>query len=111
MKAPVRAICTRPVAMGLALAGITPVEAETGEEAAAAIDELVELPAAGGVIFIERALLDQLPPATMRRIRRAGAPILIPFPGPALGAAREKGAEDEILEILRQAVGYRLRLR
>lgn len=111
MKAPVRAICSRPVALGLALAGVTPLEAETGDEAAAAIDELAELPAAGGVIFIERRLLDALPPATVRRLRKAGMPILVPFPGPAIGGEAERGAEDEILDILRQAVGYRLRLR
>lgn len=111
MKAPVRAICTRPVALGLALAGITPIEAETGDQAAEALEELATLPAAGGVILIERSLLDALPAATVRRMRRAGVPILVPFPGPAIGAEGERAAEDEILEILRQAVGYRLRLR
>ncbi len=111
MKAPVRAVCTRPVALGLGLAGLAPIEAATGEEAGAALDALADRPAAGGVIFVERQLYDALPAATVRRIRKTGAPIVVPFPGPALGAEPARAPEDEILDILRQAVGYRLRLR
>lgn len=111
MNVPIRAICTRPVALGLGLAGLQPTEVADGDEAAEALEQLADAPAAGGVIFIERTLLDQLPAALERRIRRSGTPILVPFPGPALGRESARAPEDEILEILRRAVGYRLRLR
>ena len=112
MKAPIHAICRHEVALGLALAGLAPIEAATGAEAAAAIARLAPEPAHGGVVLIEQALHDALPPATRRALRRAGEPILMPFPGP-VAAALVGGAapEDELMEILRRAVGYRLRLR
>jgi vacuolar-type H+-ATPase subunit F/Vma7 len=110
MKAQVRAICRREAALGLALAGLTPIEAATGADAAAALAGLARTPAKGGVVLIEAALNDALPAALRRQVRKDGAPILVPFPGPAPllpGAA----PEQELLEILRRAIGYRVRLR
>ncbi len=109
MRARLRAICTHETALGLALSGIAPIEAATGEQAAAALDALATTSASGGVIFIEQALYDALPAAKRRQIRRDGTPILMPFPGPSI--ARGIAPEQELLEVLRRAVGYRMRLR
>lgn len=111
MRAPVRAICRPDVAVGLGLAGLPVIEADDGAAAAAAIDELAASPASGGVLLVEQALYDALPAPLLRRVRRDGAPIVVPFPSPSLAGERRRPAEEEILEILRQAVGYRLRLR
>ncbi|MCE9579615.1 MAG: hypothetical protein K8W52_41225 [Deltaproteobacteria bacterium] len=111
MKAPIHAICRREVALGLALAGIAPIEAATGAEAATAIAGLAHEPAHGGIVLIEQALHDALPLSTRRALRRAGEPILMPFPGPAADLAAGPAPEDELMEILRRAVGYRMRLR
>lgn len=81
-----------------------------GAAAAAAVTRLARRADHGGVILIERALYDALPAPLRRQLRRDGTPILMPFPGPALGAAGP-APEEELLEILRQSVGYRLRLR
>lgn len=110
MKARVRVICRRETALGIALAGIAPIEAATGADAAAALATLVHEPAHGGIVLVESALYDALPPATLRQIRKDGAPILQPFPGPAPLAAGA-APEQELLEVLRRAVGYRVRLR
>jgi vacuolar-type H+-ATPase subunit F/Vma7 len=110
VKAPVRAICRRESALGIALAGLAPIEAATGAEAAAALAGLARTPARGGVVLVEATLHDALPPAVRRQIRRDGAPILVPFPGPAPlppGVA----PEQELLEVLRRAIGYRVRLK
>jgi vacuolar-type H+-ATPase subunit F/Vma7 len=109
MNARLRAICTHETALGFALSGIAPIEAANGAEAAAALDVLARTPARGGVIFIESNLYDALPGATKKQIRREGTPILMPFPSPST----EHGVspEHELLEVLRRAVGYRLRLR
>lgn len=110
MKASIRAICRHETALGLALAGLAPIEAADGAEAARAIASLGHTPGKGGVILIERALHDALPPATRRQLQRDAAPILMPFPGPS--AAAVAGAPDEeLMEILRRAIGYRVRLR
>jgi vacuolar-type H+-ATPase subunit F/Vma7 len=105
----VRAICRHATALGFGLSGLAPIEAETGVDAAHALDILAKTPARGGVVFIEAALYDALPPATRRQIRRDGLPILMPFPSPA--TARDALPEQELLEVLRRAVGYRVRLR
>lgn len=110
MKAQVRAICRREAALGLALAGLTPIEAATGADAAAALAGLARTPARGGVVLVEAALYDALPAAVRRQIRREGAPIIVPFPGPA--PLPPGGApEQELLEVLRRAIGYRVRLK
>lgn len=110
MKVPVRVICRRETALGMALAGLAPIEAKTGTDGAIALDALAHTPGKGGVILVEQAIYDALPAATRRQIRREGVPIVMPFPGPAplpIGTA----PEEELLEVLRRAVGYRLRLR
>lgn len=110
MRAAIRAICRREAALGIALTGIVPIEASTAADATAALAALARAPAKGGLVFIEASLYDALPPAVRRQIHKDGAPILVPFPGPAplrAGAA----PEQELLEVLRRAIGYRVRLK
>lgn len=110
MRAAVHAICRREAALGVALAGIAPIGASTAADAAAALTTLARAPARGGIVLIEASLYDALPPAVRRQIHKDGAPILVPFPGPAplpAGAA----PEQELLEVLRRAIGYRVRLK
>lgn len=109
MTARLRAICTHETALGFALSGLAPVEAQDGLEAARALDSLATMPARGGVIFIESVLYDALPVATRRQIHREGLPILMPFPSPT--SDRAIVPEQELLDVLRRAVGYRVRLR
>ncbi|MBK9034731.1 MAG: hypothetical protein IPL61_26280 [Myxococcales bacterium] len=108
MRAPIRVVCRRPAALGLGLAGLACTEAPDGATAAAAI---ATIEAAGGaVILIERALYDELPGALRRQVERDGAPLLMPFPGPTLDATGA-APEQELLDLLRRSVGYRVRLR
>jgi len=109
MRAGIHAICRRETAPGIALAGLAPIVASTGTEAASAFAALSREPAKGGVVLIEQALHDALPPATRRQLRRDGLPIVMPFPGAAVGLGA--APEHELLEILRRAIGYRVRLR
>jgi vacuolar-type H+-ATPase subunit F/Vma7 len=110
-RAAVSAVCRRPAALGLGLAGLACHEAADGGAAAAAIAAIGRQPEGhGGVILIERALHEALPMALRRQLGRDGLPILVPLPGPALGLAGPP-PEEELLEILRRAIGYRLRLR
>lgn len=109
MRAGIHVICRRETGLGVGLAGVAPITAATGGEAATALDALAREPARGGVVLIEQALYDALLPGTRRQLRREGLPIVMPFPGPQ----RVSGAapEQELLEILRRAIGYRVRLR
>lgn len=110
MRAQIRVVCHHATALGIALAGVAPIEVEDAAAAAAALAKLAATPARGGVVLVERDLYDALPPATRRQIRKEGAPIVMPFPGPAPLRAGIT-PEEELLEVLRRAVGYRMRLR
>jgi vacuolar-type H+-ATPase subunit F/Vma7 len=110
VKVAIRVLCRGDTALGVALAGIAPIEAADGEAAAAALAALAGSPGNGGIVLVEDTLYDALPAATLRQIRKDGAPVLQPFPGPAPlrpGVA----PEQELLEVLRRAIGYRVRLR
>ena len=109
MKAGVHVICRRDAALGIGLAGIAPTVAASGSDAADVLERLSHEPARGGVVLIEQALYDALPASTRRQLRKAGTPSVMPFPGPGLPGAA--APEQELLDILRRAIGYRVRLR
>jgi vacuolar-type H+-ATPase subunit F/Vma7 len=94
---------------GFSLGGLRTLPAGTPREAA---DRLDELGRAGhtGVVLIENALFEGLPEETRRKLARRPLPMIVPFPGPvrAPGAGE---AEAYVVELLRQVVGYRVRLR
>jgi vacuolar-type H+-ATPase subunit F/Vma7 len=110
VRAPIRVICRHDTALGIALAGLAPIEAATPAEAEAALAALADTPAKGGIVLVESGLYEQLAASTRRRIHKEGAPLLVPFPGPA-PAAPGSSPEQELLDVLGRAVGYRVRLR
>lgn len=96
------------LAAGFGLAGVRVAEASDGLSAAQQIDRLGsgdEL----GVVIIEEGLYRDLPEDFLRRMRREPLPVLVPVPGPQW--LKESTAHDYIVEILRRAIGYRVRLR
>jgi vacuolar-type H+-ATPase subunit F/Vma7 len=109
MSLAVRVVCRPEVAAGFALAGLRAAEAKTPEEAGERVREL-RGEAAIGVILLQDSLYDGLPEDARREFGRRPLPMIVPFPGPAW-AARPEGAEAYIVELLRQVVGYRVRLR
>ena len=100
----VRVLASPGTAAGFRLAGLTVDEVPDPREAgqrlalAAAQPEL-------GILLVEQALLD----AIRRAAERRAVPILVPIPKPAWGSAKSD-AEGFILELLRRAIGYRVRL-
>ncbi len=104
-----RVLCRPEVAAGFALAGLKPVEAATAEEGAARIRDLLLQPEVG-VVLVEDAFYDRLPDDVRRQMGRRPLPMIVPFPGPAW-AERVEEAEAYIVELLRQVIGYRVRLR
>ena len=105
----VRAIARPEVAAGLALAGLRPTEAATPEQGTARLKEMLSAPDVG-VVLIENGFYDRLPEDLRRRIARRPLPMVVPFPGPAWQELGE-GPEAYIVELLRQVIGYRVRLR
>jgi vacuolar-type H+-ATPase subunit F/Vma7 len=92
---------------GFALAGVHVLEAANGDHAAREIARLADQ-GATGVIIIEEPLYQSIPEEVRRGFARTSLPVVIPVPGPDWTA--ESSAHEYIVEILRRAIGYRVRL-
>ena len=92
---------------GFALAGVPVFEATDGADAARQIAHLVDAMNAG-VILIHEPLYEGLPDEVRRDLRRSALPVVIPVPGPDW--TTETTAHEYIVEILRRAIGYRVKL-
>jgi vacuolar-type H+-ATPase subunit F/Vma7 len=104
-----RVVCRPEVAAGFALAGLKPIEVPTPEAGASAARDLLSQPDLG-VVLIQDVCYDALPDELRRQVGRRPLPLLVPFPGPAW-VERPGLAEAYIVELLRQVIGYRVRLR
>jgi len=103
----VRVVCRPEIAAGLELAGLradTAVDAAATRARLAALAEDPDL----GIVLIDERLLRELPAELVQRLERQPRPLLAPFPGPRFD--RPEAAEEAVLEILRRAIGYRVRL-
>jgi vacuolar-type H+-ATPase subunit F/Vma7 len=104
-----RVLCRPEVGAGFRLAGIPVVESST---ATAAIEQFRELLGTSnlGVVLMEESFHEQIPEDLRRRLGRMPLPMVVPFPDP-VWAERPETAESYIVELLRQVIGYRVRLR
>ena len=109
MSLAVRVLCRPETAPGFRLASLKPrvIDAGTAEVQAARTE--VQAPDAGVVLMDER-IFERLPAEDRRRLGRRPLPIVVPFPAPQW-RTREQAAEAYILELLRQVIGYRVRLK
>jgi vacuolar-type H+-ATPase subunit F/Vma7 len=108
MELTVRVLCRPALAPGFALAGLDVVRAADGSAAASALRRL-EGERDLGMVLVDDVLYRALPSELKARFDRQALPVVAPFPSPAWDEASE--AEAYVLEILRQAIGYRVRPR
>lgn len=92
---------------GFSLAGVHVIQAADGQAAGRELERLVN-EATSGVVIIDEPLYRDLPEELRSGLSRVVAPVVIPVPGPAWTA--ESTAHEYIVEILRRAIGYRVRL-
>ena len=111
MKFFVRAVTTAPLASGFRLAGLVVDDADVHEDAAAIGRRLVAAAdrAQTGILFIEQRLFDAAPDVVRHELERRSLPIIVPVPSATFAPAAH-AAEDYILDLLRRAIGYRVRL-
>jgi vacuolar-type H+-ATPase subunit F/Vma7 len=105
----VAVLCRPEIAAGFALAGLRAVEAATPADGSLQFVRLAARPEIG-VILVEEEIYRQLGEDTRREMARRPLPMIVPFPGPTW-AGEEARAEEYIVELLRRAIGYRVRLR
>jgi len=108
MKGQQLVVITGPgLSAGFALAGVPVFEAADGAGAARQISALVgDMDV--GVVIMDEPLYEDLPDEVRRDLRRSAVPVVIPVPGPDW--TTEATAHEYIVEILRRAIGYRVRL-
>ena len=102
-------VLSRPsLAAGFELAGLAVTRVA---DAAAAADAMRRFAADAsvGMVLVDAALYRALPRELTARLDRQALPVVAPFPSPSWDVAGE--AEAYVLEILRQAIGYRVRPR
>jgi vacuolar-type H+-ATPase subunit F/Vma7 len=107
MELTVHVLCGPEVAAGFELAGLVVDQADettVGET----MRRLASDPATG-IVLVEQRLRRALPEDLMARLDRQATPLVVPFPSPSWGGPSVE--EEYVMEILRQAVGYRVRSR
>lgn len=104
----VRVVCDPAQAPGFALAGLQVEVAPDAPQATVVLRRLCA-DARVGVVLVDEALHRGLAPEFRGRLDRQARPIVAPFPSPRW--SESAAAEDYVLEILRQAIGYRVRPR
>ena len=104
----VRVVSRAELAAGFDLAGLSVTRAEN---VAATAEAILRWTADSdvGIVLVDDGLYRALPREVLARLDRKGLPIVAPVPSPRWDDRSE--AEAYILEILRQAVGYRVRPR
>jgi len=105
----VQVLCRPEVAAGFGLAGLHPLEIIDPADGITRLREQLRDPQAG-VVLVEESLYDALPEELQRDLSRRPLPMVVPFPGPQW-TERGEAAEAYIVELLRQVIGYRVRLK
>jgi len=104
----VRVVTRSALAAGFELAGLPVTRAD---DATAATDAVTRCAADDdvGIVLVDEMLYHALPHDLLRRLDRQALPMITPIP---VSRWDERGeAEAYVLEILRQAIGYRVRPR
>lgn len=104
----VRILCRPATAAGFALAGLVAETAEDDTTVDATLRSLLQRRELG-VVLLEEPLYTALAPDVRAQVDKVAQPVVVPFPGPAWRAA--PSAEEQVVELLRRAIGYRVRLR
>lgn len=108
MTATVRVICRPAVAPGFGLAGLVADSLGPEDSLEAILAGFSRHPEVGVVLFQED-IYNALPEDVRGRLDRSARPVFVPFPGPTWAALVP--AEERVIELLRRAIGYRVRLR
>jgi vacuolar-type H+-ATPase subunit F/Vma7 len=107
MELTVHVLCGPDIAAGFELAGVVVDQAD--EATAGETMRRLAADPATGIVLVEERLRRALPEDLTLRLDRQATPLVVPFPSPSWGGPGVK--EEYVMEILRQAVGYRVRPR
>lgn len=109
MKGTVRAVASPASASGYRLAGVPTDAVSRDDDIGRLLLARVGEPGLG-ILIVEQRLLESAPPSVRRDIERRPVPIIVPVPSPEPGRP-PADAEGLIVELLRRAIGYRVKLK
>ena len=102
-------VVTRPaLAAGFELVGLPVTRVDDARGATEAVRQCASDNDVG-IVLVDEALYHALPRDLLRRLDREAVPMIAPVPAPRWDERSE--AEAYVTEILRQAIGYRVRPR
>ncbi len=103
-----RVIADADSVVGFRLAGVEAVAAGSAADAERLLRECL---AEGSVslVLIKQSLLEAFSEATRRKIEKLSLPLVIPIPLPDAWS-REEPAQDYVLSLIRQAIGYQMKI-
>jgi vacuolar-type H+-ATPase subunit F/Vma7 len=104
----VRVLARPERAAGFELAGLAVTRVADATAAAQAVQQLAA-DAEVGIVLVDDVLYHALPHDLLARLDRGAIPMLAPVPGPVWD--EQSAAEAYVMDILRQAIGYRVRPR
>lgn len=104
----IRIVASPAVAAGFRLAGLAADEAGSPRDAESLLRQEATRPDAG-LVLIQQALYEGIPPVARRELERRALPIIVPIPDATWAEARRQSG-DYILDLLQRAIGYRVRL-
>lgn len=104
----VRVLGRPEILAGFALAGLPTIAVASGD-AAAQIRALARDPQLG-ILLVEQDAYDRVEPELERLTGHRPLPMVVPVPAPRWKDG-ERAAKDYIVEMLRRAIGYRVRFR
>ena len=107
MSAMVRVVCRPAVASGFALAGLQADPLGPTESLETLFAGIARQPDTG-VVLLQEEIYDGVPEEVRGRLDRSARPFVVPFPGPVW--EKVAPAEERVIELLRRAIGYRVRL-
>ena len=109
MKDRIIVLCRPAVAAGFQLAGFEPRMAEDASDGARHLAALLEDDPDAGVVLVQEDFYAALSSTARRDLARRSLPLVVPFPAPTRAPVAQ-GTDVFIAELLRQAIGYRVRL-
>jgi vacuolar-type H+-ATPase subunit F/Vma7 len=102
-------IVGRDTAPGFRLGGFNCMEVEEGEDISSLL-EGIQKEGRYGLICIEERFLREVSGEIMRRIRKAGLPIIVPINIPKAWGEGEP-EESPMVRLIRRAIGYHIKLK
>ncbi|HBO83768.1 MAG: hypothetical protein A2073_03275 [Deltaproteobacteria bacterium GWC2_42_11] len=104
-------IITYPDAsLGFSLAGVEVREAKEGEDITPLLQNIIS-GGEYGLLAVEENLLSKVPEGILKRIRKAGIPVIVPIDTPKSWYGEAEMESSYVVRLIRKAIGYQVKIK